>query len=174
MENDTKKTDGTPLSPLSVYNLAIKKMGAESVHDAIAKKGTDILHNKLPYVVQAARYQKSEKYKKSSRKREILTDMNNDKFPASDIWNPYKKIERNETLRIITECLAELPDEDVLAVWGKFDGLSDEKIRKQWIGLKIGPKNPKLSLIRKRRERALRRLRTMVNKRLCDTKSGKP
>jgi hypothetical protein len=78
------------------------------------------------------------------------------------------QVERNETMRILTDALAELPDHDIIAVWGRMEGLTDKEIRNKWIELKIGPKNPTLSLIRKRRERALKKLRSVLKKRLVD------
>jgi hypothetical protein len=78
------------------------------------------------------------------------------------------QVERNETLRIVTEALAELPDHDIIAVWGRIEGLTDKEIRDKWIEQKIGPSNPSLSLIRKRRERALNKLRSVLKKRLPD------
>jgi hypothetical protein len=166
--DDSKKKKGIDLlSPLSAYSRAIQVMGMENVHDAIAQGGIDVLRHGVPYLVVAARWQKARKYKKQSG-HEQLTNNTEDIVDPGDIWNPYLQVERNQTMRILTDALAELPDHDILAVWGRMEGLTDKEIRDKWIELKIGPQNPTLSLIRKRRERALKKLRSVLKKRLVD------
>lgn len=174
MKNKNEKDFYSDQSPLSVYRRAIQIMGMDAVHDAIAKGkgGIDILRRGVPFVVRGARYKQLDKYRKKSG-RELPTDKADELEAPRSIWDPYEQVERNDTLRIITEALAELSDEDVIAVWDHFEGYSDKEIQKKWIELKIGPQNPEISLIRKRRERALKRLKPIIKERLLNINNNK-
>lgn len=172
MNDDARDNDIKLPSPLSVYNRAIQLMGMDSVHDAIAQGGMDVLRHGIPYLIVAARWQKFRTYRKRSG-QELPTNNTEGVIAPMDIWNPYLQLERNETLRIVTEALAEFPDHDIIVIWDRLEGYTDEEIRQKLVKLKIGPSNPTLPLIRKRRERALKRLRTILKKRLSHEKSLK-
>jgi hypothetical protein len=169
VKNSKENDPSSHPNPLAVYQRAIQIMGIDNVHDAIARGGLGILQRGVPYIIVAARWQKASKYRKKSS-REIPTDTTDEIVASESIWNPYEQVAKNETLRIITETLAELSKEDFIAVWDHFEGYSDEEIKKKWIELEIGPKNPKTSLIRKRRERALKQVKSILKKRLFDNK----
>lgn len=154
------KKEQTP-SPLSVYRRAIQIMEQDSVHDAIVKGGIEILQKGIPYVVVASRWQKLKKFRKKSAQDLPITNEESIIAPPS-IWDPFEQVSQNEVLKIITDSLADFSDEDIIAVWGHAEGRSDKEILQIWIDQKLGPPNPKLSLIRKRRERALKRLRSIL------------
>ncbi len=166
MEKSSKSSKcNTKESPITVYQRAIKLVAQDNLHDAIAKKGLDLLRQKIPYVVVAARWQKYEKLKRKSS-HEIPMGSMDSIIHTNSIWDPFEQLLRNDTLRIIAEALSELPDEDIIAVWGKFEGRSDKEILKIWVEKNLGPPEPQLSLIRQRRARAIKKIRATLKKKL--------
>jgi hypothetical protein len=155
-----RKTKLEKLS-LGVYQRVRGIADGDSLHEVIAKKGVEILRKGLPYVVLAARLQKTSEQRTEGRRSALRTEKGVG-WEAKTSWDPYEKIEQSEGLHALATALSELPDTDVLAVWRNAEGYSDEEIIREWHAMGFQPVNPSPDVIRKRRERARQWLKARV------------
>lgn len=151
-----------------VYRRALELADEDSVHDVIARAGVEILSQKVPYVVQAARWQQASSYRKETRRQSLREEAGVAPLlsPSLSLWDPYEQIAHIQEFKVVADALSTLPDEDVMALWGHLEGRSDKEIMDQWVASGVGPKNPTVEVIRKRRQRALARLKVMVQSQL--------
>jgi hypothetical protein len=165
MSKNTDKKQ-TPKDPLGIYRQALHISDADSLHDVIIREGATILEKGLPYVVLAARWRQLSEYRTRLRQKDLLVRGSESRDKYQSQWDPFERIAANEVYRIIIESLAKFADEDVIIIYDHFRGLSDTQIQEKLLslGLKVEGINP--VLIRKRRQRLLKQLRFLVQKKI--------
>ena len=156
-----KTVSNNSQDPLAVYIRALGLTDIDSLHEVVAKHGVAVLQKGLPYVVLAARLEMLSSARTNSRRRDIR-EKNRRELSTASGWDPYEQTAQSEVLRAITNALAELPYGDVLTIWRNAEGYSDREIVEEWKRIGLRPEKPTPAAIRKRRERAIVRLREMV------------
>lgn len=131
-------------------------MSREELHDQIAQKGLEVLERGIPYVIQAARWGRIDAARRAGRE----TSLGDNEPPDPRLTSPFVEVAASEERQLLIEALSELPDADVLAVWRHHEGWSDEEIAVAIA--EIGGGKLTAATIRKRRERAMVKLRTLL------------
>jgi hypothetical protein len=134
----------------------------DAVQDLVARHGPAILDRSLPYLVVSARNEQRGRARKASARREVSYAAPPDQQLTPRTWDPLARVASNDQLRRVLEALASLDDRDVLVVWRRAEGVTDDEIRAEWDARGFMPPHPNDDAIRKRRERARARLRTML------------
>lgn len=153
-------------SPDETYTRALRFADPDSVHDAIAQRGPSVLRSGVPYLLQAARWELASSRRTASRRvGPAPLDATELAAPPS-LWDPFERAARSETMRVVALALADLREEEVIAVWDHFVGDSDAAIREKWTNLGLGGPSPSLEKVRKVRQRALERVKQHVSTQL--------
>jgi hypothetical protein len=145
---------------LAHYRVLLESTDADSVHDLIVRQGPEILDRDLPYLIVAARNQLRSRMRRGPEHYDVPTS----EVPATatgegSIWDPLARATTHETLRELALAMANLDPRDVLVLWSHANGHSDAEIVAEWDQLGFKPSSPTYVAIRKRRERAVQRLR---------------
>jgi DNA-directed RNA polymerase specialized sigma24 family protein len=138
------------------YEEISQRISKEELHDQIAQRGLEILDRGVPYVVQAARWRRIDAARRRSRERPL----DSEPVDLGQIMSPFEAAVASEERRMLVDALAEFPDADVLAVWRHAEGIPDEEIAAAIEAL--GHRHISPAGVRKRRERALEKLRKLL------------
>lgn len=141
-----------------VYEALARRPELEEVHELIARKGPEVLRRGVPWLLIRARLDARSTARRQRRRARAAEDAVPPPGGAS-LWDPYERVVAAESLSRLLAGLAELPLEDALLVWWHAEGRSDTEVAAQWQELGLAPKEPSAAALRKRRERARKRLR---------------
>jgi hypothetical protein len=132
----------------------------DALHSVIAIHGAQILDKGLPYVLIAARNWQRSAHRRTAAHPEVpVTDLPE---PAS-LWDPFQELEQKESLRALASAFSQLDNQDVLVVWRHAEGYTDIQIQQEWDALGFEPRTPSEEYLRKRRQRARERLKTLLS-----------
>ena len=171
--NATRSPDVTP-RPRRTWTLSdeqrrryaelLRVSDPDALHDLLIRHGSGILDRDLPYLVVAARNQQRSTLRRGAPSREIPSPDVSGDLDQPSLWDPLAIVLADEGLRELIAGLAELDPRDVLALWSHAAGRSDAEIAAQWDDLRFEPPNPSEESIRKRRQRARKRLRERLRR----------
>jgi hypothetical protein len=152
-------------SPLFTYLQAIRTAGSEDVHEALAHTGTEILKHGVPYLVTAARWRAKDHFRRDARRQELL-DRDKQSYEmdlaSSQSWDPYEWAVRSESSRRLLKLLGELPNRELLTVWGHARGSSNEEILADWVTHGLEQEGDSPDTVERVRQAAIARLRRRV------------
>ena len=155
-DEDSSSVVDTDQATLDYVRLS-KAVSKDELHEQIARKGLSVLSRGIPYVVQAARWQRIDKARRDARALPLETDLPD----TGQMVGPFDATMADEARRDLLEALTDLPDADVLAVWRHAEGWSDDEIA---LAIEeLGGGRLTSAGVRKRRERALARLRSRMS-----------
>jgi hypothetical protein len=149
---------------LEVYRKLRTIVDPDALHQLIAAHGPEILQKGLPYILIAARNWQRNRYRQAVAHPQVpLTELPAD-VSARSVWDPYERLAQKEGLRALADALARLDDEDFLVVWRHAEGEPDTAIQQEWDAVGFQPPAPTVEYLRKRRQRARERLRTLLRR----------
>ncbi len=143
-----------------MYEKVRHLVDADALHDLIARVGPAILDREFPYIVVAARNELRGRLRRSAR--EVPLEEGDD-YVEDHEANPEEAVIRRLSYRALLDALAELDDSEVLLLWRQAEGVSDEEVIAEWEARGFAKPGLTRATLRKRRERARRRLRAVAS-----------
>jgi DNA-directed RNA polymerase specialized sigma24 family protein len=142
-----------------VYERLKNVADEDAVHDLIARHGPQFLDRDLPFLIVAARNQLRSRLRRAHREH-LALQMPDLADPSGDAYDA-------ATGRIgvdaLLSALARLDPRDTLLLWRFAEGVPDKEIAAEWEARQLKPSNPSAAALRKRRERAREKLRSMLD-----------
>lgn len=159
-EKDSRAESASERERRALYERLRRAADLDAIHDLLAKHGPQILDRGFPYLIVSARNRVRSQQRRAAIRREISSDdVREAEFP---FWDPFERIAQREDLRRVAEALAGLDDEEILVIWRHTEGRSDREIQAEWDEHGFEPPSPNPAYLRKRRERARKRLRKLL------------
>jgi len=150
------------LDPLEIYRRFERRPELEEVHERLiskaSSKASDLLsplRNTFSYVIERARLDAKSRVRAQARQAALALERS-ETLPALD---PLAMLRQRDLAARLAQALATLSDIDAQIVWLHAEGYSDQEIHQRLAEKFPQRSSPSLESIRKRRERARKRLR---------------
>ena len=143
-----------------VYRAVSRRADLDALHDVIVRHGLEALAWDVPYLVVAARNQTRSRARTDSRRATPVAEV--PEPPEAALDDPLDLAVQGDMRRRLLLALAQLPDEDVIVVWYHANGYSDREIQQGLVG-RGASADLTVEAIRKRRQRAHERLRSLLH-----------
>jgi hypothetical protein len=131
----------------------------DAVHDLVLRHGPDVLARELPYLIIATRNRLRDSLRQADARQRRETHIAAGSTPATD---PAAEVERTWARDRLISALARLSDADVIVLWRHAEGFDDRSVITELEAKGLVDTGLTEVALRKRRQRALERARTLL------------
>lgn len=144
---------------MQTYRAVANAVGTEALHELIARRGPEVLAMGVPFLIRACRWRAVDHARRT--RRELPIDEVTDPLLLVAFDSVYESALAGERHRALAEALADMQDRDVLNLWGRAHGATDEEIA----AALSGGEPVSIDTVRQRRLRAIKHLRMLLRDR---------
>jgi hypothetical protein len=143
---------------MRVINDALREGGTGSP-EAVQEAVRVLLARGAPRLIKLAEWRARDQRRTELRRRSLIADASTEELGLVANTVPDDEADRQEKLHTLAKELNELPQEDLVVLWGRARGFSYEEVQALWREWGMG-EPPKAAALRQRYRRALDQLRS--------------